>query len=271
MYIIADIGSNFHTLEQAYKSIEKAAEAGAHMAKFQLFSEFDLYGEGSTERKIEQWLPLLKYCCDANEVEFGCTAFSPAAHRIVDPFVNDYKVASSCVTHIPLLKAIEASKSTTWGCTKKHVILSVGGCTEEEIRAALKIFKTRKKTIMYCQAAYPSRMFDLGKLKLLQKKFPYHTIGYSDHTTDILGAPLAASRLARVTVLEKHFTAFPDLNTPDRHHSLTPAEFRLMVDAMRNMFNGVPEALGPSPEEADFVKFDKVRLTDKGYTRVRKC
>jgi len=253
-YIIADIGSNFNTLQEAYISIEKAKEAGADMAKFQLFSEFDLYGDGSTERNIEPWLPLLKECCDLHKIDFGCTAFSVEGLAAVDPFVKCHKVASSCVTHLPLLEAIAA--------TRKHVYMSVGACTRDEILAAIEICPPT--SLIYCQASYPSRMFNPGWFLALEELYP--DVGYSDHTIDIYGAPVIAARWG-ADPIEKHFTAFPLMDTPDRLHSLTTPEFKLMVEAIRN---GFPKEIGPSPEEAEFVKYCKVRQTEKGYFRTRK-
>jgi sialic acid synthase SpsE len=254
-YIIADIGSNFFTLDGAVQSIQAAAKAGAEMAKFQLFNWLDLYGEDSAERKIEPWLPALASSCKHNKIEFGCTAFSPEGVALVDPFVVSHKVASSCVTHLPLLRAISAAN--------KPILMSVGGCTVDEIRAALDVLHGNVVTLLYCAASYPSRMFNPDAIPKLKERFKL-PVGYSDHTTDIWGAPVVAARQGAVCI-EKHFTAFPIADTPDRPHSLTPDEFRQMVDAIRS-----PIEIGPTPEEYAFVKYHKVRKTDLGYYRIRK-
>jgi N,N'-diacetyllegionaminate synthase len=255
-YIIADIGSNFSTLEDAYHSIAAAKSSGADMVKFQCFSEHDLYGDGETKRKIEPWLSLLADFCERLNIDFGCTAFSPEGVSIVNPFVKSHKVASSCVTHLPLLRAISAAN--------KWIIMSVGACTVEEITAALDVFHGNIVTLLYCAASYPSRFFNPDAIQRLRNLFRL-PVGYSDHTTDIWGAPAVAARLG-ACVIEKHMTAFPDLASPDRPHSLTPIEFRQMVDATR-----CPRIeIGPTPEELDFVKYHKVRLTDRGYYRERK-
>lgn len=254
-YIIADIGSNFFTLAGAIQSIEAAAKAGAEMAKFQMFSERDLYGDGSPDRMIEPWLPMLAQCCKHNKIAFGCTAFSPEGVEHVDPFVLSHKVASSCVTHLPLLRAISAAN--------KPILMSVGGCTVEEIKAALDVLRGNIVTLLYCAASYPSRMFNPDAIPKLKERFKL-PVGYSDHTTDIWGAPVMAARQGAVCV-EKHLTAFPVAETPDRPHSLTPMEFRKMVDAIRS-----PIDIGPTPEEEEFVKYHKVRNTDRGYYRIRK-
>jgi N-acetylneuraminate synthase len=256
-YIIADIGSNFITIQDAYLSIEKAKESGADMAKFQLFSQFDLYGEGSAHREIEKWLPHLRQCCIDNGIDFGCTAFSPIGAEAVDPYVNCHKVASSCVTHIPLLETIAKFR--------KPVIMSIGACNDEEVDEALTVLHGMPVSLLYCQASYPSRSYDCFEIENIRRRFgSQYIVGYSDHTTDILGAPYHAVKQAHAPILEKHFTAFPLLESPDRPHSLTPQEFRTMVNAI----NGVQDLR--VLEERQFYQNAKVRKTERGYFRVRK-
>ena len=257
---IADIGSNALTLEQACQSIYAAKKAGADIVKFQLFSEHDLYGEGSKERRIEPWLPKLAEICADLGVEFGCTAFSVNGLSIVDPYVKTHKVASSCITHEPLLDAV--------ALTGKNVFLSAGAATLEEIYAALnRLNMTRIHVdVLYCPACYPSRWCDVRLVAELKKALPWYVgVGFSDHTVDVFNAPLQAIKKG-ATVVEKHFTAFPELQTPDRGHSLTQSEFLAMVTAARK-----PPIFGPSPEEKDFRDFCQVRFIDgKGWVRRRK-
>lgn len=262
---IADIGSNAQTLEQACQSIYSAKKAGADIVKFQLFSEFDLYGEGNKERKIESWLPKLAEVCKSLGVEFGCTAFSVEGLGIVDPFVKAHKIASSCATHKPLLTAAHLSG--------KDIFLSVGACTTAQVCDAVSYFNTpqanakrRYLCVLYCPAAYPSRYCDVRSVSVLKSFLPWNVgVGFSDHTLDIYNAPRLAVKHA-AEVIEKHFTAFPDMDTPDRGHSLTQDQFRAMVLGIKSA-----PSFGPTPEEQDFVDYHQVRFVDgRGYVRVRK-
>jgi sialic acid synthase SpsE len=97
---------------------------------------------------------------------------------------------------------------------------------------------------MYCVAAYPAAYADLAVMWDLKQLYDNAGVGFSDHTLGISMAVEACKQGA--TVLEKHVTFFPDLDTPDRPHSLTPDEFKLMVDVIRGVRR--PE-IGPSPEE----------------------
>jgi N,N'-diacetyllegionaminate synthase len=74
-------------------------------------------------------------------------------------------------------------------------------------------------------------------------------IGYSDHTEGIEVSLAAVARGA--TVIEKHFTLDKNMEGPDHKASTEPAEFRQMVQSIRN----IERALGQggktvSPSEA---------------------
>ena len=59
--------------------------------------------------------------------------------------------------------------------------------------------------------------------------YPEYPIGFSDHTLGTI-IPLAAVTLG-ACLIEKHFTLSRDSGSPDDAFSLTPDEFKEMVDA----------------------------------------
>jgi N-acetylneuraminate synthase len=245
--IIAEVGSNWHTLDDCLASISVAKSVGADVVKFQLFTAEALFGyvPESWDKKRElpkEWLPILKARADEVGIEFACTAFSPELVAVVDPYVKRHKVSSSDTSWVALLDAVRA--------TGKPVLLSVGGATLEEISMAQDRFED--VTLMYCEASYPARYHDLRKINVLADLFQC-PIGFSDHTLDVIHAPLEARNRGAV-VIEKHFTAFPSLQTADRGHSLGPIEFRDMVSVLRG---GWPCEIGPSPGEADMREYHK--------------
>lgn len=243
-YIIAEVGSNWRSLSDALQSIQAAKLVGADAVKFQAFTGDALYGPGGGALVSElplDWLPQLKEKADACGIEFLCTAFSPELVKEVDPYVVAHKVASSDATWPQLLEAVAACG--------KPVLLSVGAKTMDEIRAALRYCPTLSPTyLLYCVAAYPARQVNLVEMTALANAFR-RRVGFSDHTRDIVWAPWSAV-MAGACVIEKHFTAFPELETPDRPHSLTPEEFALMVQYLRGERH--PE-IGPKLEERDMV------------------
>ena len=58
-------------------------------------------------------------------------------------------------------------------------------------------------------------------------------MGYSDHTAGIVIALAAVARGA--TVLEKHLTLDRQQEGPDHKSSIEPKEFRIMVEAIRQI------------------------------------
>jgi sialic acid synthase SpsE len=246
-FVIAEVGSNWETFEHAKDSISLAKNCGADAVKFQAFSFEALHGwstsiEGDHPYAYElplSWLPKLKEKADACGIEFMCSAFSPELVEAVDPFVSVHKVASSDLSYPQLLKAVAK--------TGKPVLLSTGASSRGDIQLALNTLlqvhaRPHEMIPLYCVAAYPALQADLRVMAEMEKV--WGPVGFSDHTPGTFMAIEAARRGA--VVIEKHFTAFPELETPDRPHSLTADEFKIMVDHIRGKRAPV---IGPTPEE----------------------
>lgn len=265
-FIVCEIGSNWQTLQHCLDSVSQAKLCGADAVKFQAFSTEELYGfrvpvrQGVTEAEPHRlpldWLPALKAQADLVGIEFMCTAFSPELVAAVDPYVSVHKVASSDLCYPQLLEAVARCG--------KPVLLSTGAAGEQEIGKALEYVHPHTEVVlMYCVSAYPARSHDLRILDQLVKfrssignRDESSNVGFSDHTTDILWAPVYAANWGAVAI-EKHVTFFPDLDTPDRPHSLTGAEFKLMVDHIRGTREPV---IGPTIEEKAMVLRHRRRL-----------
>lgn len=271
-WIVAECGSNWETLSHCLQSIALAKNCGADAVKFQAFSVEALYGyrlevregviESEPHRLPLEWLPKLREKADACGIELMVTAFSPELVEAVDPFVSVHKVASSDLSYPQLLEAVAK--------TGKPILLSTGASSRGDIQLAVNTLHQtaglmhESFILMYCVSAYPARTVNLEMLNVLFDAFPTCLVGFSDHTTDILGAPLAAARNIHCQVVEKHFTAFPELCTPDRPHSLTSDEFKIMVDHIRGHRKPV---IGPTPEERDMILRHNRRLIATKYIR----
>jgi N,N'-diacetyllegionaminate synthase len=244
-YVIAEVGSNWTTFEHAKDSIALAAKCGADAVKFQLFTPDAMFGPGHENKNADYacpylnpaWLPKLAEKAAACGIEFACTAFSPELVAAVDPYVAWHKVASSDCTWPQLLEAVAK--------TGKPIVMSVGASSLGDAQQALSTLHNAasRTVVLYCVASYPARTVDLRVMDLMRER--HWLTGFSDHTLDIIGHPVDAARRGAV-VIEKHFTAFPDLETPDRPHSLTPDEFRTMTDHIRGIRK---PTIGPTPEE----------------------
>lgn len=237
VYIIAEVGSNWRTLEDCMTSISQAKACGADAVKFQLFTSESLYGLNVWEGRMgtqpfaplklqgelpPEWIPKLAEKCRAVGIDFMCTAFSPDLYDVVNPCVDMHKVASAEATHVRILE-----KLRSYG---KPVILSAGAKTVGDISQALEVIGDTPTALLYCVAAYPARSLNMTHIPLLRETFK-KLVGYSDHSTDSVTIPAAAVD-AGACVIEKHVN-FVGHDGPDAPHSLGPDEFKNMVSCLR--------------------------------------
>ncbi len=251
IYIIAEIGINFNgSLENCYKLIDSAVEAGCQAVKFQLFSAKNLYPQsaGKLEWKNErnetydydiyqaiksfelpvEWLKELKSYCDARSIDFLSSVFSIEDLKImITKGIQKVKLSSYSITNIPLIE--EAAKSGL------PIIISTGGATlgetEEAINAFLKYSTEDKLTILHCSIQYPTELKDvnMGVLNTFKYAFPNINYGYSDHTFEVSDAPVQAIYLG-AKVIEKHITLDKKMEGPDHFFALEPKELKKMVE-----------------------------------------
>lgn len=269
-FIVAEVGSNWRTLDDCLSSIRIAKACGADAVKFQLYDHAALYGMTQKQwlmagpgrnafthllpedtdmasRLPVGWLPKLHTECQRAGIEFMCTAFSPELIDAVDPYVSVHKVASAELTHIRMLERLRE--------IGKPVFLSTGASGEQDIRLALEVLGPTPTVVMYCVAAYPAKEIDLGCLELL-RGYTGRLVGYSDHSVDALVIPHAAVKQG-ACVIEKHVNFTDHQDTPDAPHSLNEREFQGMVAQIRGTRNA---ALGATREEWGMVLRHNRRL-----------
>tara|TARA_B100000886_G_scaffold322402_1_gene265378 strand:- start:212 stop:736 length:525 start_codon:yes stop_codon:yes gene_type:complete len=91
---------------------------------------------------------------------------------------------------------------------------------------------------MQCNTNYTGsndnfKYINLNVLKTYEKLFPDVILGLSDHTpghATVLGSVAIGAR-----VIEKHFTDNNDLEGPDHKFSLSPKDWKIMVDKTREL------------------------------------
>ncbi len=247
-FIIAEAGVNHNgSIELAKKLIDVAAAAGADAVKFQVLTAKGLYvqdaGKVVTDagdevdaykvwEKVEMpasWIPELKRYCEQRKVLFFSSVFDERSVDMLDPYVELYKIASSELTHIPLLKKVAR--------TGKSIIISVGSATLEEIEEAVAAIHEEGNTsiaLLQCVLKYPTplHLADVSAVRTIKERFPSVIAGYSDHSLEPAVVPIAAVALG-ARIIEKHFTLSRAMEGIDHKMSLEPGELGEMVQGIR--------------------------------------
>lgn len=243
-FIIAEAGSNHDgKLDQAKRLVDIAANSGVDAVKFQLFKA-EILCPDANQKTIEAvkkcefprlWLADLHDHALKRGVVFLASPFDiEAVNLLCDINVEAFKVASSEVVNLPLLRYIAAKN--------KPVFLSTGMSSLADVEEALEaIYSTGNEQVvlLQCTALYPTQpsQANLRAMDTLRDSF-HRPVGFSDHTLGILIPSLAAARGA--CVIEKHFTVDRDFSGPDHAYAIEPDELAQMVKDVHT----VQESLG---------------------------
>lgn len=252
--VIAEAGVNHNgDLGLAKRLIDEAAAAGADLVKFQTFSasrlvtpfaakaQYQTQAADGNESQYEMLRrleltadmhkQLIEHCAACN-IGFFSTGFDiESVNLLVSLGQDHFKIPSGEITNLPYLRHI--------GQLGKAVMLSTGMATMGEIEAAIDVLENAGTpraaiTALHCTTEYPAPMADvnLRAMQSIGTAFGV-SVGYSDHTAGIEVAIAAVAMGA--CVIEKHFSLDRSLPGPDQKASLEPAEFKLMVGAIRNI------------------------------------
>lgn len=245
-YIIAEIGGNFTTFEQAKRLIDAAHECGVDAVKLQTYRAdtiasteaiFDMENTGV----VSQHALFRKYEVDESlhrdvfgyAESKGLDWFSTPSHESdVDMLekcgVGAHKVGSDDAVNLPFLRYIAR--------TAKPMLLSTGMSTLEEVRESVSAILSEgndRLILLHAITSYPThpRNVNLGAMQSMMQAFPQLTVGYSDHTLSPVACLCAVAMGARV--IEKHFTYDKKADGPDHMLSADPQEMKWLVDAVR--------------------------------------
>lgn len=251
--VIAEVGVNHNgSWERGLDLIDAAKFAGADCVKFQHFNSQRLWGDDRIAHLELSNNHMLAMKAHADEVgiEFCCTPFGVEEVEFLTPLVKRWKIASGCLTKWDLLDAVRK--------TNLPVILSTGMADIPRIDAALAACTTGNTLIsailLHCTSAYPCPINDvnLAAMDVLRYNFG-KSVGYSDHTAGIVISIAAVAMGA--TVLEKHLTLDRKAEGPDHKASIEPKDFRVMVDAIREIEQAVgKKEKRPQLSEATTIK-----------------
>lgn len=190
---------------------------------------------------------IIKNYCNKKKINFLASAFDiQSLDNLKKLKVNYYKIPSGEITNIPYLEHISQFK--------KNVFLSTGMSTLIEIKNAIQILtrnglSKKQITLLQCTSNYPTKVSDLNLnvLTTFKNKFKLK-LGFSDHTTNI-ETPLFAI-FKGATLIEKHITLNKKMKGPDHKASLNIAEFKKMMDLIKNFNSSLGSYLKkPNQEE----------------------
>lgn len=245
IFIIAEIGGNYETVEQAKKMIDYAYEAGADAVKLQTYladkiaqpgSKFEVKGLGEIsqyeivkkfEVNIDSHREIFEYIRQKGMIVFSTPSCKETTDMLEQLDTDAYKTGADEITNIPLLKYI-ARKG-------KPILMSTGISTMAEISMAIDAIKEEgNENILLFQTTsiYPNDHKDanLRVMETFKQAFGL-PVGFSDHTADIF-TPVAAAALG-ACMIEKHFCLSRNDPGTDTFFALEPTEFKEMCRGIR--------------------------------------
>lgn len=280
--IIAEIGVNHNgSLDLAKEMVRKAKECGADCVKFQTFKASRIasrqapkarYQLSKTDRAESQHDMLQKLElseADHRELVSFCrqmgVAFLSTPYDIEDADFLDglgvtaFKVASGQAIELRFLQHL-ARKGKT-------ILLSTGMCTLAEVDEAVRTMRQAGNEMivaLQCTTNYPSSLADCNLLAMRTMAQSLGVrVGYSDHTESLTAAVLSVALGA--CVIERHFTLNRKLEGPDHSSSSEPAEFKTMVQMIRE----AEIALGSARKEPASVEVENAKAMRRSLTAVR--
>jgi len=251
-YFIAELSCNHNQDKSvALKLIDEAHKAGANAIKLQTYTPdtmtikcdrkeftecldgsiwegqtlYDLYSKAYTPW---EWHKELKEHANSLGMDLFSSPFDTTAVDFLEKLdIPAYKIASFEITDHVLIKKIAQ--------TGKPVIISSGMASKGELEEAVNLLRENGTTqicMLKCTSAYPAKPEDANLLTIKNMMDSFNVIGgLSDHTLGI-EVPIA-SVCVGARIIEKHFTLSRESGSADDAFSVTPSEFKQMVDSVR--------------------------------------
>ncbi len=246
-YIIAEIGGNFTTLDQAKRLIDAAQECGVDAVKLQTYradtitstkaifdmentgvvSQYELFRKYEVDEVLHQ--KIFKYVASKGLDWFSTPSHPTDVDLLEKCGVGAHKIGSDDAVNLPYLRYVAR--------TGKPILLSTGMCTLEEVRESVDTILAegnKKLILLHAITSYPTHPenVNLAAMQTLMKAFPQLDVGYSDHTLSPIACLCAVVMGARV--IEKHFTCDKKADGPDHMLSADPVDMKWLVEAVRN-------------------------------------
>jgi sialic acid synthase SpsE len=246
LVIIAEAAQGFEGDSGLARALVRAAAgAGADALKLQLvyaeelctpdYKHYELFR--SLEMADDVWIGLANYAREL-KIDLMLDVFGGRSLNLaVAVGAAAVKIHSTDMSNIGLLQEVAASDVPL-------VLLSTGGCSQDEIMEALQVFAGKNIVLLHGYQGYPTplegnqigRLAELRQLATTSGCVGTVQLGFADHvpSSDPLRFALAGVALgAGASVLEKHMTLALAMKMEDHESALNPDEFAQFVTYMR--------------------------------------
>ena len=245
IFVIAEVGTNFNSIDEARVLFRAAADAGADAVKLQTYraetvampgavftledgteiSQYDYFKEH--EVSAETHVELCDYANELGLVFFSTPGYYDDVPLLEDLQVPLYKTGSDDLTNYPFLQYLAG--------LGKPMIVSTGMCSLAEVeRAVATILGAGNEdlVLLHCVVGYPApiEQANLRVVETLRSAFGVQ-VGFSDHFLGEVAAVLGVA--LGITVVEKHLTLNRAAGGPDNDVACEPDEFKRYVAAIR--------------------------------------
>jgi sialic acid synthase len=274
-------------LDKAKAQAVTAKESGASIIKFQVRHPKEVYAPtearggyyykggnpqwmdesyGAHREKLEfsyeAWVELFRFCRSIDLPAFATPFDTKSADLLESLDVPAYKIASGDATNIPLIEHVAAKG--------KPVLVSTGGCSMQDVDRIWDSFDAAWEAdlaLFQCACIYPApdEVMNLRVIETYRERYPDTLIGLSTHNPSWI--PTVAAFTLGARMFEHHFTNDRNWKGTDNAFSLTPPDFKAMVEACGK----VQAALGSSEKSMDEQETEYTIERQKSLYWARDC
>ncbi len=237
-FIVAEAGlAHMGKLENAYKLIDMAVDAGVDAVKFQIYKTKELISKERSpewyDRYAKKELPyddfrkMKQYAEDRKMIWFATPHVESAFEYLKMLGVPCYKVGSGEHDNRFIDKIAD---------TGKPLVISTGLRTHFEIMRLVDRYGSPNSAFLHCVTLYPAieSSLNLGFIGELSRHcaVSHSVVGYSDHTEGTYACELAV--MAGSKIIEKHI-CLPESEGQDVQVSLKGSELDGLVQKVRRI------------------------------------
>jgi len=272
VFVVAEAGLNHNgDVDIAKKMIDAAKKSGADAIKFQTFKTEEFLSKSSeyfnffkdTELSFDDFKKLNEYAKINNIIFFSAPFDLISAEFLLNLQIPCFKIASSDLTNIPLIKKIAHSQTP--------MIISTGLANLEEVESVVNCCKNQNNDsiiLLHSVSNYPTNPMEvnLKAMNTLRNKFNC-PIGYSDNGELTLVDLVAVSMGANI--IEKHFTLDKNMHGPDHSFSIEPNNLKKLILDIRliEKMKGTGEKI---PQNSEKILINAIRKSLTAKINIRK-